>query len=93
MRADGDKIMFEVYREVGFNQRYHVIFFTELDEHDRDDAIDSAMAGDHFFNGFIKAADGEAAKTVLLAYVGRLNQGAAGTGEELAALLAPFLTR
>jgi hypothetical protein len=91
--GDADKIMFEVYREAGFNRGYHVVYFTELEEGERDEAIDAAMSGVHFFNGFIKAADGTAAKTVILDFVARLNQGVAGTTEELARLLAPFLAR
>jgi hypothetical protein len=93
MQSEADKIMFEVYRESGFNQRYRVVYFTELEEGERDEEIDAAMSGTHFLNGFIRSADREAARAVLVAYVARLNQGGTGTSGELASLLAPFLTR
>ena len=91
MAADGGKIMFEVYREPAFDRRYRAVYFTELDEAQRDEAIDAAFAGEHFFDGFIKAADGEAAKRLLESFVDRLNAGADCTAEELAGLLATFL--
>jgi hypothetical protein len=93
MPSDADKIMFEVYRESGFNQRYRVVYFTELEEAERDDEIAAAISGTHFLNGFIKAVDRERARELLLAFITRLNQGGAGTSVELAGLLAPFLTR
>ena len=93
MPGESDKIMFEIFQEAGFNRRYRVVYFTELEEAERDETIDAAMAGVPFFNGFIKATDGATAKSVILDFVACLNQGVAGTREELAGLLAPFLTR
>ena len=93
MPDDTDKIMFEVYREPGFNRRYHVVYFTELGEDERDATIDAAMSGVPFLDGFIKAADGAAARTVIQDFIANLNEGATGTREELARLLAPFLAR
>lgn len=93
MPGDGDEIMFEIYQEAGFNRRYHVVYFTDLEDGERDAAIDAAMSGASFFNGFINAADGPAAKTAIREFVARLNQGVTGTREELARLLTPFLTR
>ena len=69
---------------------YHVVYFTELEDGERDAAIDAAMSGASFFNGFINAADGPAAKTAIREFVARLNQGVTGTREELARLLTPF---
>lgn len=91
MDPDAGRIMFEVYREPAFDRRYRTVYFTELDEAHRDEAIDAAFAGEHFFDGFIKAADAEAAKRLLESFVGRLNAGADDTAEELAGLLATFL--
>jgi hypothetical protein len=86
-----DRIMFEVYREPGFNRQYRVVYFTELDEHERDAAINAALAGDHFYDGFLAASGRPAAKQVLAAFLTRLNEGGPGTPGELGALLAPFL--
>jgi len=83
--------MFEVYREAACDRRYRAVYFTELDESQRDAAIDAALAGEHVFDGFIKAADGEAARRLIESFLGRVNAGADGTADELAAMLAPFL--
>jgi hypothetical protein len=95
MRSESDKIMFEVYREPGFNRQYRVVYFTELEEHDRDAAINAALAGERFYDGFINAADSVAAKQMLDTFLDRLNNGASvsasATSDELEALLTPFL--
>jgi hypothetical protein len=93
MPSDADKIMFEVYREASYNQVYRVVYFTELEEGERDEKIDAAMSGTHFLNGFIRSADREAARAVLGSFVARLNRGDAGTSAELASQLAPYLAR
>lgn len=93
MPGEADAVMFEVYQQASGNRRYRVVYFTELDEAERDEAIDAAMAGQSFFDGFITAANVAAAKGTIVDFVARLNQGGAGTREELASLLAPFLTR
>jgi hypothetical protein len=93
MPIESDKIMFEVYRETGFDRRYKVVFYTELDEHDRDAQIGAAFAGEHFYDGFVHGGNAAAAKEVLSAFVGRLNSGFAATAEELEALLSAFLVK
>jgi hypothetical protein len=92
VNGDAGKVMFEVYRECGFNRRYHVVYFTELEEDERDAAIDAALAGECFFHGYIDSGNRDAAKQVLDTFVARLNDGTAGTVEELQRSLARFLT-
>jgi len=92
MHPEADKIMFEIYREPGFNRRYAVVYFTELDEHERDAAISASLAGEHFFDGFISERGSDAAKEIVSAFLTSLNDGAAATPAELEALLAPYLT-
>ena len=48
-----DKIMFEIYKENVYSGEYRVVYFSELDDHNKDKEIDRAMKGDHFFDGFI----------------------------------------
>ena len=48
-----DKIMFEIYKANDYTDEYRVVYFSELDDHNRDKEIDNAMKGDHFFDGFI----------------------------------------
>ena len=47
------KIMFEIYKEKAYTGVYRVVYFSELDDHNKDIEIDRAMKGDHFFDGFI----------------------------------------
>lgn len=80
-----------MFREGGFNRRYRVVYFTELDEDERDVEIAAAFEGEHFYDGFIAAADSQAAKEALSGFLARLNDGRGGTSEDLEALLARFL--
>ena len=48
-----DKIMFEIYKANDYSNEYRVVYFSELDDHNRDKEIDRAMKGDHYFDGFI----------------------------------------
>ena len=86
-----DKIMFEVYRESSYNQRYHVVYFTELDDHNKDEEIDQAMTGVHFYDGFIRsdktAAD---AKEVIESVIERLNSGEQVDPSELERALSKY---
>ena len=75
MTHDTDQIMFECYRETTYKRRYRVVFFTELDEHERDAEIGAAMAGEHFTGGFIRASEMPAARQVIRELVDRLNSG------------------
>jgi hypothetical protein len=88
-----EPIMFEVYLDTARGGRCRVVYFTELDEHDRDAAIDAAMAGAHVFDGFIAGGRVDEAKAALAAFASRVDAGAGGTGDELGRLLAPFLAR
>ena len=52
--------MFEIYREGGYNRRYRVVYFTELDDHNRDHEIDRGVAGDNFLDGSLAEPPEEA---------------------------------
>ncbi len=93
MPADTDRIMFEVYRGTGCKTDYRVVYFTELGDTERDREIDAAMSGEHFFGGFITAADAPFAKHIIHAFTQGLNDGAAATKEDLVRLLGPCLVR
>ncbi|MBM4117043.1 hypothetical protein FJ251_04755 [bacterium] len=87
-RLESDKIMFEIYREAGYDRRYRVVYFTELSERSRDLEIGRALAGEHVLDGFIALEHGERAKALIAALLERLNAGEAVSREELAAALA-----
>lgn len=88
---ESDKIMFEIYKESAYSERYHVVYFTELDDHDKDKEIDRALAGEHFYDGFIRNERSEEAKEVLESIIERLNDGDEVEVNELNRLLANFL--
>ena len=70
-----DKIMFEIYREADYARAYRFVFFTELDEHNKEREIGRALAGEHFYDGFVKELRKEPARAKLGELVKRLNDG------------------
>ncbi len=90
MAFPSDRIMFEIYREAGYSRRYRVVFFTELDEHNKEAEINAAMAGEHFYDGFIAELTKKGAKNVIADVLARLNAGEAVTQAEVEAALEPY---
>lgn len=88
---ESDKIMFEIYKEGAYGERYHVVYFTELDDHDKDKEIDRALAGEHFYDGFIRNDQSEEAKEILESVLQRLNEGDVVETSEVSHLLANYL--
>jgi hypothetical protein len=91
MAFESDKIMFEIYREAGYSRRYRVVYFTELDENNKEFEINAAMAGEHFYDGFIRLVDSKQAKQVINDALQRLNAGDEISPEDFEAALAPFI--
>lgn len=75
MAFEADKVMFEIYRETGYSRRYRVVYFTELQDHNKESEINRALAGEHFFDGFIRNFRKDEAKAILDGIVARLNGG------------------
>lgn len=90
MRA-ADKVMFEIYREAHYNRAYKVVYFTELNDHNREQEFNHALAGDHVFDGFLHGTTKEEAKGVINGYLQRLNGGEDVTPDEIRAGLADYL--
>ncbi|MBM3261986.1 MAG: hypothetical protein FJY97_00930 [candidate division Zixibacteria bacterium] len=84
------KLMFEIYRE-NYSQTYRVVYFTELNDHNRDTEIGKALAGEHFYNGFIREFRKEDAKRIIDGVLDRLNDGESVTSDELEEALANHL--
>lgn len=84
-----EKVMFEIYREAGYDRRYRVVYFTELDEHNKDAEIARAVAGEHFYDGFLKSGALPDGKKLIAALLERLNRGEAIVADEVERLLAP----
>ena len=54
MLFESDKVMFEIYRETEYTGQYRVVYFTELQDHNKETEINHALNGEHYYDGFIK---------------------------------------
>jgi hypothetical protein len=86
-----DKVMFQIYREPAFNRRYRVVYFTELDEHNKDTEINDALRGETIFDGFLRKYTKEEAKRVVADILARLNNGETVEPAEIESQLKPFM--
>ncbi|HWQ52703.1 MAG TPA: hypothetical protein VN442_03400 [Bryobacteraceae bacterium] len=75
MAFEADKVMFEIYRETGYGGRYRVVYFTELQDHNKEAEINHALAGEHFYDGFIRNFRKDEAKGIIDSILTRLNGG------------------
>lgn len=75
MAMESDKVMFEVYREPSYNRKYQVIYFTELNEHNKEYEINRALSGEHFYDGFIRNFRKDDAKRIINELLRRMNAG------------------
>ena len=73
--AASDRTMFEIYREADYGRQFRVVYFTELDEHNKEFEINRAMSGEHFFDGFLSDVSKEEGKQRIEEIVRRLNTG------------------
>ena len=70
-----DKIMFEIYKENTYSKEYRVVYFTELNEDNKEREIDRAMKGDHVFDGYILSIKKYRAMKQIEDIIQRLNDG------------------
>ncbi len=91
MAFESDKIMFEIYKETEYTGRFKVVYFTELDEHNKEAEINHAMMGQHFYDGFIKGFRKEEAKEIVDGLLTRLNDGEAVEPKEVERALGSHL--
>jgi hypothetical protein len=86
-----DKIMFEIYRTAPRDGAYRVIYFTELEEHEREREISRALHGEHVFDGYLSRAKRDEGKQAIQGLVQRLNNGDQLGADEIRGQLAPFI--
>jgi hypothetical protein len=91
LSSDTKKVMFEIYRDADYGNRYRVVYFTELGEHDKEDEINNAMRGQHIFDGFLLHRERNAAKQVVDEILQRLNQGEPIDEANIRESLKPYL--
>jgi len=82
MAFASDKTMFEVYRDNTYSRRFRVVYYTELQDHNKETEISHALAGEHFIDGFLRDYGKEEAKSIIDGLVNRLNGGEPLTPEQ-----------
>ena len=91
MAFESDKVMFEIYRETQYSGKYKVVYFTELQDHNKEHEINHAMMGEHFYDGFLKDYRKEEAKEIIEALLARLNNGEKVNPQEVESALGDHL--
>jgi hypothetical protein len=84
------RIMYEIYQESGYDGRFRVVYFTELNERNREAEIARAMAGRHVHDGFFAEKRQAEAKSAIDRLLARLNEGESVSEDGLAEILEPF---
>jgi len=85
------KIMFEVYRDGGDDRRYRVVYFTEVDDHNRDHELNRCLAGESFLSGYLTESSRKEARAIIGGALKRLNDGEELTSAGLEAELTPHM--
>lgn len=88
---EADKVMFEIYRDATYSRKYRVVYFTELGDMNKEWEINRALAGEHFYDGFIKNWRKDEAKGIIQRFVERLNDGEPLTPEQLQEQLKDYI--
>jgi hypothetical protein len=88
---EADKVMFEIYRDATYTGKYRVVYFTELGDTNKEWEINRAMAGEHYYDGFLKNWRKQEAKAVIDDFIRRLNEGEQLAPHELEERLKDFL--
>jgi hypothetical protein len=88
---ESEKTMFEIYRETAYTGEYRVVYFTELQDHNKETEINRAMAGQHVFDGYLKNFGKDEAKGIIDGLLQRMNRGEALTSREIEAALGEHL--
>ena len=83
MAMESDKVMFEIYREAAYTGKYRVVYYTELNENNKEWEINRALSGEHFYDGFIKNYRKDEAKDIVDSILKRLNDGEKLTSEDI----------
>ena len=91
LAIQSDKVMFEIYREPEVAGRYRVVYFTELDEHNREIEINDAMRGEHVFDGYLRNFNKQEGKRIVTEILERLNAGQTLSAADMARELKPYM--
>ncbi|MGH2575932.1 MAG: hypothetical protein ACRDFC_09570 [Ignavibacteria bacterium] len=91
MVFESDKIMFEIYKDTLYKNDFWVVYYTELNEHNKHIEINRAMSGEHYFDGFIKDYRKDEAKGIIENIVKELNDGKEIEPEKIKEMLKEFI--
>ena len=91
MAFESDKIMFEIYQDGLYNKKFRVVYYTELNEQNKHTEINRALAGNHYYDGFIKDYKKEEAKQIIESVVNELNEGNTIKPEEIKEKLKNYI--
>jgi hypothetical protein len=91
MPFESDKIMFEIYKETTYTGKYRVVYFTELQDHNKETEISHAMAGEHIYDGFIRVYRKDDAKEMIGKLLDRMNNGEAISAAQIESELKPYI--
>ncbi len=87
--AVGDKTMFEIYRDAHNPAEVDVIYFTELEEHERDRVLARIASAESIFRGFLRDETKDEAKRRIAELLARAHGDV--DRDAVAAALAPYL--
>ena len=91
MAMESDKVMFEIYREAAYTGKYRVVYYTELNENNKEWEINRALSGEHFYDGFIKNYRKDDAKAIIDDLLRRLNDGEKLTPSDVETALGDYI--
>jgi len=84
--------MFEIYRETNYSGKYRVVYFTELQDHNKESEINHALTGEHFYDGFLKNYRKDEAKEIIAGILERLNNGEKLAPQQIEAALGDHIS-
>lgn len=90
MAQVSDRVMFEIYREAGLNEKFRVVYYTELHDHNKEYEINRALSGTHIYEGFYRTAKIADAKKEIDNILERMNDGEKIDNEKIDEILMPF---
>jgi hypothetical protein len=85
--------MFEVYRDKSYDRDYRVVYYTELEDHNKETEINRALAGEHFVDGYLRNYGKDDAKKVIDGLLERLNSGEVLAAEAFLAALGDHIEK
>ena len=88
-----EKVFFGIYKESGCGKPYPILYFTELDEHERDAEMSESVEGETIYTGFLKEARLDQGKHLLADNLARWNVGTSPIIEDLVSSISSRLRK